>query len=350
MRFKSSVTSVSWIPSYTVSGVYQAGFAVGAIHSDDPPPDVIGGRAGLDELYAAERFRFANHLAAWIEVADGQIVAAGYSGRGYISRTRFGWGPHREVTFTPAEFPELRTEPVITATGARFSQTTGGRTGGPMPRPVSGKPYVQWRAPTVWTTLALRIGIDGSAQGEMAGASAFPRHWVYGPQGQLAAKAGLADIRQWMASTHGQHSPWGEEDSPALVTVAESALERQLSAIIMQGAKPALRKLAPGTLLTKQGEPGADIYLLLDGVLSVWVDGAEVGELGPGVVVGERALLEGGRRAATLRAVTPCVIAIAAPGQIDRDSLASLAAMHGGTTSTDTSLPSARGAAEGGRS
>jgi CRP-like cAMP-binding protein len=134
-----------------------------------------------------------------------------------------------------------------------------------------------------------------------------------------------------MASAHGPHSPWGEEDSQPLVTVAESALERQLSAIIMAGgAKPALRKLAKGALLTEQGEPGTDIYLLLDGVLSVWVDGVEVGELGPGVVVGERAVLEGGRRAATLRAVT----ATAAKDQVDRASLARLAAMHGGPAPT----------------
>jgi hypothetical protein len=208
------------------------------------------------------------------------------------------------VAFAPAEFPELRTDPEITATGARFSQTAGGRTGAPMPRPVTGKPFVQWTAPTVWTTLALSIGLDGSARGELTGASAFPRHWVYDPRGQLAAKAGLADFRQWMATAHGRHSPWGEEDSRPLVTVGESALERQLSAVIMAGgAKPATRKRAKGALLTEQGEPGADIYLLLDGILSVWVDGVEVGELGPGAVVGERALLEGGRRAATLRAV-----------------------------------------------
>jgi hypothetical protein len=336
MRVESSVTSVSWLPSYAVSGVYLAGFAVGASRSDDPPPDVITGRAELEALHAAERFRFANRLAAWIEVENGRIVAAGYSGRGYISRTRFGWGPRREVAFAPAEFPELRADPEITAGGARFSQTAGGRTGAPMPRPVSGRPFVRWTAPTVWTTLALRIGLDGSARGELTGASAFPRHWVYDPAGQLAAKAGLADFRQWMAGAHGRHSPWGEEDSPPLVTVAESALERQLSAVIMAGgAKPALRKLPKGALLTEQGEPGADIYLLLDGVLSVWVDGVEVGELGPGVVVGERALLEGGRRAATLRAVTACVIATAAKDQIDRASLARLAEMHGGTTPAD---------------
>src|SRR6516225_990806 len=326
MRFESSVTSVSWIPSALASGLYKAGFKVGAIHSDDPPPDVIENPSKLDQLFAAERFRFANRLAAWIEVADGRITDAGYSGRGYISCTRFGWGLHREVSFQPAEFPELRAEPEITATAARFRQTTGGRTGAPAPRPVSGKPYVQWLAPTVWTTLALTIGIDGSARGEMTGASPFPRHWIYDPQGQLAAKSGLAEFRQWMASAHGQHSPWGEEDSLPLVTVAESALERQLSTTIMRGgAKPAIRKLAKGTLLTEQGEQGREIYLLLDGVLAVWVDAAEVGELGPGAVVGERALLEDGRRTATLRAATDCVIAAAAKDQIDRTNLASLA-------------------------
>ena len=326
MRFESTVTSVSWIPSESVSGMFKAGFAVGASQFDDPPPEVL---QDLDKLFAAEGFRFANRLAAWIEVDDGRITDAGYPGRGYISRTRSGWGPQREVTFQPAEFPQIRTEPEITATAARFSQTTGGRTGAPMPRPVSGKPYFRWLAPTVWTTLALTIGTDGSARGEMSGASPFPRHWIYDQQGKLIAKSGLADFREWMRTAHGQHSPWGLEDSQPLVAVAESALERQLSATIMRGgAKPAVRKLAKGAVLTEQGERGDDIYLLLDGVLTVWVDGTQIGQLGPGAIVGERAVLEDGRRTATLRAVTGCVIAAAASNQIDRDSLASLAERH----------------------
>ena len=94
------------------------------------------------------------------------------------------------------------------------------------------------------------------------------------------------------------------------------------------GARPAVRKLAKGAALTEQGEYGDDIYLLLDGVLSIWVDGTQVGELGPGAVVGERAALGDGRRTATLRAVTDCVVAAAASGQIDRASLASLAEGH----------------------
>ena len=326
MRVESSLTSVSWIPSESVSGLFRAGFSTGATHYDDPPPDVL---ENLEELHAAERFRFANHLAAWVEVEDGRVTGAGYSGRGYISCTRVGWGPQREVTFQPAGFPEIRAEPEIIASGARFTQTTGGRTGAPMPRPVAGRPHVQWSAPTVWTTLTLTISTDGSARGEMTGASRFPRHWLYDHRGQLVAKSGLADFRQWVGTSHGEHSPWGNEDSRPLVTVAESALERQLSGTIMRGgARPAVRKLPQDALLTEQGEPGDDIYLLLDGLLSVWVDGAQVAELGPGAVIGERALLEHGRRTATLRAVTGCVIATAARDQIDRDSLASLAGLH----------------------
>jgi hypothetical protein len=105
MRIESSVTSVSWIPSESVSGLFKAGFAAGASHYDAPPPDFIEDPNGL---FAAERFRFANHLAAWIEVDGDRIVDAGYSGRGYISSTRFGWGRQREVTFQPVSFPELR--------------------------------------------------------------------------------------------------------------------------------------------------------------------------------------------------------------------------------------------------
>jgi hypothetical protein len=326
MRIESSVTSVSWIPSESVSGVFKTGFAIGASRFDDPPPEVL---RDLDGLFAAERFRFANRLAAWIEVNDGRITGAGYTGRGYISTTRFGWGPQREVAFQPAAFPELRAEPEITATAARFSQTTGGRTGAPMPRPVSGKPYFQWLAPTVWTTLTMTLGTDGSARAGMTGASPFPRHWVYDGKGELVAKSGLADFREWLLTAYGEHSPWGHEETHPLVTVAETALERQLSAAIMRGgAKPAVRRLAKDAVLTEQGEYGDDIYLLLDGVLSIWVNGTQVGELGPGAVVGERAALGDGRRTATLRAATGCVIAAAASNQIDRASLARLAEGH----------------------
>ncbi len=134
------------------------------VHYDDPPPDRL---ENLAELHQAERFRFANQLAAWVETEDGQVVGAGYAGRGYISCTRVSFGGRSGVTFQPAEFPELRAEPELRGAEAVFSQTVGGRTGMPYPRPVHGKPFFQWVAPTVWTTLRLTVRADGTSAGEL---------------------------------------------------------------------------------------------------------------------------------------------------------------------------------------
>ncbi len=73
---------------------------------------------------------------------------------------------------------------------------------------------------------------------------------------------------------------------------------------------------------------GRDMYLLLDGVLSVEVDGTPVAQVGPGAVVGERALLEGGRRTATLRALTPSKVAAASGDDLSPETLSELAAGH----------------------
>ena len=61
--------------------------------------------------------------------------------------------------------------------------------------------------------------------------------------------------------------------------------------------------------LVEQGSASDDLFLLLNGVLVVEVDGEALAELGPGAVLGERAVLEGGTRTATLRAVTECKVA-----------------------------------------
>ena len=65
-----------------------------------------------------------------------------------------------------------------------------------------------------------------------------------------------------------------------------------------------------------------------DGVLSVEVDGASVAQVGPGAVVGERALLEGGRRTATLRALTTSKVAAASGAELSPEMLSELAAGH----------------------
>jgi len=325
VRIESSVTSLSWIPSEAVTGMTRLPFEMGVAHYDPPPPDRLD---DLEALRLADRFRFANELRAWVEVEDGRIVRWGHEGRGHIGSTTVRMGP-KAVTFQAVAFPDIRPEPEVSEAAVRFVQTAGGRTGVPAPRTVRRPPFVQVAAPLAWSTLALTIRADGTSEWEVPGASPFPRHWIYDHTGALAAKTGMIDFEQWYRTAFGKHSPWGDEDSPALVTVAETALERELSKRIMRaGARPEILGLEAGELLVRQGDPGEAIFLLLDGVLDVEVDGAKLAEVGPGAILGERAVLEGGRRTATLRAVTPVKVARAGAEEIDSDALAEVSRGH----------------------
>jgi len=327
-----------------VSGLNKAIFGTGFTHYDDPPPDVI---EDLDLLRDSDSFRFGNHLSAAVEVEDGAIVAAEYTGGCVMGSTTLAIG-RKEATFAAVAFPDI-THPVeMTAARARFVQTVGGHTAVPAPRRVSRPPFVQFEAPTVWTTLALTIEADGSSSFEVLGASPFPRHWVYGDDGHLAAKVGMADFKDWWRHAFGRHTPWGDEETPALVTTVETALERELATTIMRsGAKPVLRKVKEGATLTEQGEPGDEVFLLLDGVLSVEVDGEPVATVGPGAVLGERALLEGGVRTSTLRASTKVKVAVAAADQIDRESLVDVSGGHRREDQTTDASASGRASATG---
>ena len=326
MRHESSVTSLSWIPSEAVTGGSRVAFDAGFTHYDEPPPGELG---DIERLRATDRFRFANVLRAWIDVDDsGQITGSGYSGRGLMVATmvKLGGLVHR---FLAIELPDLQRDPLPGDGWVRFVQTTGGRTGMPAPRRVRRRPYVQWQAPLVWTTLSLTLHADGRAESALTGASRFPRHWVYDGNGQLSHKSGLTDFGDWYRKSFGRSSPWGDEDSPALVTAVETALERSLSVQLMRGAaKPTLRRVKAGEVLVRQGDPGTDVYLVLDGVIRVDRDGQRLAEYGPGAMLGERAHLEGGARTSTLVAVTPCRVASVQVSQLDRSALMELSREH----------------------
>ncbi len=325
MRIESSVTSVSWIPSEAVGGATKLPFERGIAHYDQPPPDVLD---DLEELQRAGRFRFANRLQGWIEVEGDRVVGHGRSGGGLICSTLLSIGK-KEAVFEAVALPDLTPAPEVGATEVTFFQTAGGRTGVPAPRRVRRAPYVQFAAPLAWTTLALTLRADGSSSFALAGASSFPRHWVYGGDGKLAAKSGMIDFSNWYRRAFGKHSPWGDQDSEALTTEVESALERQLSATLMQGgAKPKVRTYKAGAVVTEQGAAEDDIFLVLDGVVRVEVDGERLAEYGPGSMHGERAVLEGGRRTSTVRAVTACKLAVAPADRIDTAALTELSTGH----------------------
>ncbi|HEX2428457.1 MAG TPA: cyclic nucleotide-binding domain-containing protein [Gaiellaceae bacterium] len=325
MRIASSVTAISWIPSDAIEGMPKLPFELGVARYDAPPPDRIA-EGDLERLRAEDRFREANRLAAWIELDDGRIVGQGYEGTGLVGSTTLNLGI-TDITIPGVAFEVLRHEPEVEENAVRFVQTVGGRAGFPAPRRVVGRPFVRIQSATAWTTLALTIRADGSSEHQLVGASTFPRHWIYDHDGNLAAKSGTIDFKAWYQGAQAERTPWGDEESEAFVTATESALEREISRELMAGkAIPERRTLDPGETLVEQGAPGDELYLVLDGVLVVEIDGDEVAEIGPGAIVGEKALLEGGTRTATLRARTRCRIAVIPGELIDRQELEDLAA------------------------
>jgi Cyclic nucleotide-binding domain len=330
MRVEATVTSMSWIPTDSLRGALKTGMDLRLSHWDSPLPDQVKAPEEVHELCRHDKFRFANMLSVWAEVEDGRIVRAGHHddsglvmGATTVKIGKIG------ATFRAAKLPVLRSEPEHSDGAVRFRQTVGGRTALPLPRPVPHPPYVRWQAPLVWTTLVATLRADGTSDVELTGASAFPRHWVYDATGRIVLKSGLADQGRWMAHSFGERTPWADHDREALVVAVESELERQLSTDIMQGGEhPEIRNLAEGTQLTRQGDPGDELYLVLDGVVRVDVDGRALAELGPGAVIGERALLEAGTRTSTVTATTPLRVAVASRDHIDLDHLRTLAESH----------------------
>jgi hypothetical protein len=325
MRIESSVTAISWIPSEAIEGMPKIPFELGIGHYDEPPPTHLG-IGELERLRDSDRFREANELTAWIEVENGGIVGYRNEGRGLVGSTTFRLGP-KNLVFEGVPFETLQPEPEVSEDAVRFVQTVGGRAGFPAPRRVKGAPFFRVQSATAWTTLALTIRADGTSEHELIGASRFPRHWVYDKTGGLVQKAGTIDFRSWYREAHGEHTPWGDENSEPIVAQAESALERKLSRELMgSDAKLPRRKLKQDERLVEQGDPGDELYLLLDGVLAAVVDGEEIAQIGPGAVLGEGAIVGKGTRNATLRACTPARVVVIKPEQIDRQAMEALAA------------------------
>jgi hypothetical protein len=297
----------------------------GIMHYDPPPPLTV---TDLEPMRRRGEFRFANILRAWVHVEDGVVRDCGYEGGVTMGLTPITAGPLRVMLPTKPN-PVIRHSPQITGDGVTFVQTAGGRPGFSFLRPSRRWPFLVTRPFTVWTTIELTIRADGSCRQRLAGSSPFPRHWLYDDGGHLVEKTALTRAQLWLSTVFGTHTPWGGQDQVPVVAPPETEFERALSEQVMQGGqRPAVRALRAGEFLFRQAEEGTSIAVILDGNFEVQVNDKVVGQVGPGTVVGERALLEGGRRTADLRALTDARVAEAAPGALSVEQLSDLAQGH----------------------
>jgi Cyclic nucleotide-binding domain len=326
MQIERSATSLSWIPSDSIPGLLKVPFSKGVMHYDPPPPLTL---TDLEDMRLRGEFRFANVLRAWIDVEDGTIRGCGYAGGLLMGLTPITVGSLDVLLPTKAN-PEIRREPEITADAVRFVQTAGNRPGFSFLKPSARWPFLVTRPFTIWTTIELTVRADGSSTQHLAGASPFPRHWLYDDGGSLVEKAALTRAMLWESTVFGRHTPWGGEDQVPVVAPPETELERALAERVMQGGgpRPVVRGLAAGEFLFRQAEAGTSLAVVLDGTFEVRVNGEVAGQVGPGTVVGERASLEGGRRTADLCALTGARVAETAPGVLTAEQLSELAQGH----------------------
>lgn len=301
---QGAVTSLSWIPSELIRGPMRVPFDLGLTHYDEPPPDRLG---DVDALRRAGRFRFLNRVRATATVRDGRVVDVRTTADhgGLIGLTNLLGGA---VRFPAVPMPDLSSAEVLPdGSAAVVRQTAGGRAPLPAPRLVQGRPRLV--APVVWTTLELVLRADGTTTHRVAGASAFPRHWVYDAEGALVEKVATTDSHAWLREMTEDENPWRGTDAEVLTSPAGTDLERRLSTQVM-GARHRVVRLTEGESLFRQGEAGTSVVLLLDGMVEVVRDGVTLGRVGPGGVLGERALLEGVRTAdvVALTALTVAVV------------------------------------------
>ena len=293
-------------------------------HYDLPPPDVLGDDLRGDRAAADRRPVPLRQPAAGVDRGRRRrpITDCGYARRRGDRRDhhrpwRQDRSPFQAVSCPTAERARSRRRWVP------FTQTAGGRTGAPMPRPCSTPPFVQYRAPLVWTTLSLTIHADGPSKRAWS-ARRIPTALGLRRRGQARRQERPRRLQGVVTELLRQAHPVGRRGLAGAGhrgrdgCSSASCQDRSCAA----SKKPEIRRVKEGKHARGAGHAGNEMFLLLDGVLVVEVDGENLAELGPGAVFGERAVLEGGTRTATLVAVTACKVAAAAADDIDRDKLA----------------------------
>ena len=306
------MTSISWLPADAVKALAQLPFDIGSPDFDSQLPNEF---TDLDEVMATFSCRFVNQLTAWIDVGDaGEILEAGYRGGG---RTGTLEHPSRRYLFLEAPMADVQPPPEFGDDFVRFVQSVGVHGSTPVPRTLRRAPFVQWRAPMSWTTLALTMHVDGTATHELVGASQFPRHWVFNSEGRLVSRTGLVDVDDWYRTCSDVRTPWGDLDSRSLTSRVEAALERSFSACVVGASRPKVVKVAADTTLVRQGDVTSSVFLVLDGVACLEADGKRLAEYGPGALLGERAALAGDPRRASIVTVTKSRLALVGGESID---------------------------------
>lgn len=316
-RIEASAACLSWIPPTAVEGAFRLPFGLGIAHYDQPPPDVA---PDIDALLAADAIRFANQLRAWIDVDDGRIIKYGMSGSGRLGSTTVRLGSHG-LTFAGVALPELTRPPEVEPDRVRFTQTAGGHTGIAVPRHVSHPPFWRLTAPVAWSTITLTLYADGLSDARLSDASPFPRHFLYDPAGRLTHKSALLRYHGWLRESGAHGTPWDTTAGPVPVASVNSAGEQSLANSILVSRGYRQHRLPAGAPLSAAPITDEEVHLLLDGLLLIEIDHRPAAEAGPGAIFDPVLRTQQSKDHVTVRAQTPCRLAVVPRGGLDDQAL-----------------------------
>jgi hypothetical protein len=246
------------------------------------------------------------------------------SGGGRLGSTTIRLGP-RVLTFAAVALPDLPAPPEVHPDRVRFTLTAGGHTGVAVPRHIPHPPFVRLTAPLAWSTIALTVYLDGSSRCEIAGASAFPRHYLHDSEGKLTHKSALIRYHDWLRRSEQERSPWGGVQQTVPVAEARSGVERSLADAILVSGSYRQHRLPAGAMLSDRPIADDEVHVLLDGLLVIEIDQRPAVEAGPGAIFDPALRTPGSKEHVTVRAQTPCRLAVLPRDQLDSQALLGVA-------------------------
>ena len=205
---------------------------------------------------------------------------------------------------------------------------------------MSHPPFWRLTAPVAWSTITLTLYADGLSDARLTDASPFPRHFLYDSAGRLSHKSALLRYRDWIRESGRRVTPWDVVAGPLPVAAVNTEGERSLANSILVSGDYRQHRLRAGAFLHDLPIASTEVHLLLDGLLLIEIDHQPAAEAGPGAIFDPVLRSQESKDHVTVRAQTPCRLAVVHRGGLDDQALLGAAAaqasrfraVHGGAS------------------
>jgi len=132
--------------------------------------------------------------------------------------------------------------------------------------------------------------------------------------------------KDWLRGGAYRDTPWGGGGEPVPVTAIKGPAEGSLADAILVSGGYRQQDLPQGALLRERPIADTEVHLLLDGVLLIEIDQQPALEVGPGAIFDPATRPAYSKEHASVRARTPCRLAVLPRDHLDSRALLDSAA------------------------